>query len=78
MKKIVAGTAGLALALSLAACGGSSTPNEAAVNDAFANETVFNDELPADLNAATIDNGTDAALIGNGTDNALTATDNAL
>lgn len=78
MKKIVAGAAGLAMALSLAACGGSTSANEAAANDALANETVFNDELPADGNLTTIDNAATVDALGNGADNALTATDNSL
>lgn len=81
MKKIVAGAAGLAMAAALAACGGSTVPNEAAVNDGFANETVFNDELAieSEANVATLRNGdATAASFGNGADAVLTPTDNSL
>lgn len=79
MKKTAAA---LALALSLAACGGSTTANEAAANDVLGNETVLNDEVAIDENAAAIDNSLGAAgavdPLGNGAQNVLTPADNAL
>ena len=45
--------------LALAACGGKGAEPVAA-NDTLANETVLNDEVPADGNLATFGNGADA------------------
>jgi len=61
-KSIVAGSAAIALALALSACGKGATTDNSVVE----NEVVLNDETPADGNFAT-DNlaGADDAALGN-------------
>lgn len=78
MKKIVAGVSVFGMALSLAACGTNTTANDSAVNAAVENETLFNDELPADANLSALGNGDDAALPLNAAAGNDTAVANAL
>jgi hypothetical protein len=59
MRKLVSGFAVVLMSAGLAACGSSNAP---ANNIAAVDETVLNDELPADENLSITDNG----LIGNG------------
>ncbi|MEE2916067.1 hypothetical protein COA17_00205 [Sphingomonas ginsenosidimutans] len=59
MRKIAAAVSVISMSLALAACGGNGAEPVAA-NDTLANETVLNDEVPADGNLATFGNGADA------------------
>lgn len=68
MRKIVAGMSVIGMALALAACGGKTTANDSAANLDVGNETVFNDELPADANLSAIGNGDEAAFPANAVD----------
>ncbi|PCG14594.1 MULTISPECIES: hypothetical protein [Sphingomonas] len=70
MKKIAAAVSMIAMSLALVACGKGAEP--VAANDTLANETVLNDEVPADGNLATFGNGADALPAD------ITPTDNAI
>ena len=59
MRKIAVAVSVISMSLALAACGGKGAEPVAA-NDTLANETVLNDEVPADGNLATFGNGADA------------------
>lgn len=73
MRKIVAGTSVIGMALALAACGSKTTANDSVANLEVGNEAVFNDDVPADANLSAIGNGGEAALPANAGETALPA-----